>query len=52
MCRAGDYIYFPANVLHVAVNRTAVAAVFVGTRNESTINESLILYPEKDALVA
>jgi uncharacterized RmlC-like cupin family protein len=47
----GDYLYFPANVLHVAVNNTAVPAVFVGTRNESKLNESVVLFPEKDALV-
>jgi uncharacterized RmlC-like cupin family protein len=48
---AGDYIYIPANVLHVAVNRTGTPAVFVGGRNEATLNESVVLHPEKDALV-
>jgi uncharacterized RmlC-like cupin family protein len=51
MVSTGDYLYFPANVLHVAVNRTTVPAVFLATRNEATLNESLVLYPEKDALV-
>ena len=49
--RPGDYLYVPANVLHVAVNRTDVPAVFIGSRTEATINESVVLYPEKDALV-
>ncbi|MEO6014219.1 MAG: cupin domain-containing protein [Devosia sp.] len=48
---AGDYLYVPANVLHVAVNRGTVPAVFVATRNEATLNERLILSPEKDRLV-
>jgi uncharacterized RmlC-like cupin family protein len=47
----GDYLYIPVNVLHVAVNRSAVPAVFVGSRNEATVNESVVLYPDKDALV-
>ena len=49
--RPGDYLYVPANVLHVAVNRSDVPAVFIGSRTEATINESVVLYPEKDALV-
>jgi uncharacterized RmlC-like cupin family protein len=49
--RPGDYIYIPANVLHVAVNRGEKAAVCMGTRNESTAQESVVLYPEMDARV-
>jgi uncharacterized RmlC-like cupin family protein len=49
--RAGDYIYIPANVLHVAVNRTEKPAVCIGTRNEPTAQESVVLYPEMDARV-
>jgi uncharacterized RmlC-like cupin family protein len=47
----GDYVYIPANVLHVAVNRTDTPAVFVGSRNEATVNESVVFYPEMDARV-
>jgi uncharacterized RmlC-like cupin family protein len=47
----GDYIYIPANVLHVAVNRSDDPAVFIGARNEATAQESLVLYPEMDARV-
>src|SRR5215208_5135607 len=46
--RPGDYIYIPANVLHVAVNRGVTPAVFMGSRNEATAQESLILRPEMD----
>lgn len=47
----GDFVYIPANVLHVAVNRGAAPAVFVGSRNEATARESMILHPEMDARV-
>jgi uncharacterized RmlC-like cupin family protein len=49
--RPGDYLFIPANVLHVAVNRGTEPAVFIGTRNEPTAQESLILYPDMDRLV-
>lgn len=47
----GDYLYIPANVLHVAVNRSSTPAVFVGSRNEATQNESVVLFPEMDGVV-
>jgi uncharacterized RmlC-like cupin family protein len=49
--RPGDFIYIPANVLHVAVNRGATPAVFMGARNEATAQESVVLHPEMDARV-
>jgi uncharacterized RmlC-like cupin family protein len=49
--RPGDYICIPADVLHVAVNRGAAPAVFMGSRNEATARESLVLYPEMDARI-
>jgi len=49
--RPGDYLYIPANLLHVAVNRTSQPAVFVGARNEPTAQESVLLHPEMDARV-
>lgn len=49
--RPGDYIYIPANVLHVAVNRGNAPAVFMGARNEATANESVLMRPEMDARV-
>ncbi|TIW40300.1 MAG: cupin domain-containing protein [Mesorhizobium sp.] len=45
---AGDYLYIPANVPHVAVNRGRRPAVFIGARNEPTAQESVVLYPEMD----
>jgi uncharacterized RmlC-like cupin family protein len=49
--RPGDFVYIPANVLHVAVNRSAAPAIFVGSRNEATAQESMVLHPEMDARV-
>lgn len=49
--RPGDFVYIPANVLHVAVNRGATTAVFIGSRNEATARESMLLRPEMDARV-
>jgi uncharacterized RmlC-like cupin family protein len=51
MVRPGDYLYIPANVLHVAVNNTKTPQVFMASRNEATAQESLVLYPEMDAAV-
>ena len=50
-CRPGDYLFIPANVLHVAVNRGCVPAVFIGSRNEPTAQESMIPHPDMDAKV-
>jgi uncharacterized RmlC-like cupin family protein len=47
----GDYIYIPAGVLHVAVNRGATPSVFVGSRNEATAQESVVMRPDMDARV-
>jgi uncharacterized RmlC-like cupin family protein len=47
----GDYIFIPANMLHVAVNRSNQPAVFVGSRNEATAQESVVLCPEMDRKV-
>ena len=43
--------YIPANVVHVAVNRANKPAVFTGSRNEPTAQESVVLYPEMDGRV-
>lgn len=49
--KAGDYLFIPANVAHVAVNRGAAPAVFIGVRNEPTAQESVVMRPELDTLV-
>jgi len=47
----GDYMFIPAGVPHVAVNRGTAPAVFVGARNEPTAQESVIMHPELDSVV-
>ena len=48
----GDYLFIPAKVSHVAVNRsTTTPAVFVGVRNEPTAQESVVMLPNLDAKV-
>lgn len=50
--KAGDFLYIPAKLPHVAVNRSATKkAVFVGARNEPTAMESVMMRPELDARV-
>ena len=50
--RAGDYLFIPAGLPHVAVNRSrSEPAVFIGGRNEPTAQESVELRPDLDALV-
>lgn len=51
VARPGDYLFVPAGLPHVAVNRSGTPAVFVGARNEATAQECVLLLPELDALV-
>ena len=49
---AGDYLYIPAGVPHVAVNRSAtMPAVFVGARTDPNEQESVVMRPELVARV-
>ena len=50
--KAGDFLYIPAKLPHVAVNRSVTRkAVFVGARNEPTAMESVLMQPDLDAKV-
>lgn len=51
VARPGDYLFIPANVPHVAVNRSGTPAVFIGVRNEPTAQESVVMRPDLDAKV-
>jgi len=51
VARPGDFLFIPANVPHVAVNRGATPAVCVGVRDEPTAQESLSMRPGLDARV-
>jgi len=49
--RPGDYLFIPAGLPHVAVNRGAVPAVFIGARNEASVHEAAEMRPELEGLV-
>ncbi|MDQ6747643.1 MAG: cupin domain-containing protein [Candidatus Dormibacteraeota bacterium] len=49
--RAGDYLYIPAGVPHVAVNRTGTPALFLGARSDPNEQESVAMRPDLDELV-
>lgn len=52
VARAGDYIYIPAGVSHVAVNRSQTEPfVVVGGRTDPNEQESVVLQPELDGAV-
>jgi uncharacterized RmlC-like cupin family protein len=51
VAHAGDYLYFPAGVPHVVVNRSEAPAVFVGARTDPNEQESVVMRPELDAKV-
>ena len=51
VARPGDYLFIPAGLPHVAVNRGAVPAVFIGARNEASVHEAADMRPELDGLV-
>lgn len=47
----GDYLYIPAGVPHVAVNRSGTPADAVGARTDPGEQESVVLHPELDSIV-
>ncbi len=51
VARPGDYLFIPAGMPHVAVNRGSDPAVFVGARSEASTRESVTMLPELDDLV-
>jgi uncharacterized RmlC-like cupin family protein len=51
VARPGDYLFIPAGVPHVAVNRGDTPAVFVAARNDPGVQEHVLMTPELDALV-
>ena len=48
VAHAGDFLYFPAGVPHVAVNRSETPAVFVAARTDPNEQESVLMRPELD----
>ena len=51
VAHAGDYLYFPAGVPHVTVNRSETPAVFVAARTDPNEQESVLMRPELDEMV-
>jgi uncharacterized RmlC-like cupin family protein len=51
VARPGDFLFIPAGLPHVAVNRGRTPAVFVGARNHASAQEGVLLLPALDALV-
>jgi uncharacterized RmlC-like cupin family protein len=51
VAHASDYLYFPAGVPHVVVNRSEAPAVFVGARTDPNEQESVVMRPELDEKV-
>jgi uncharacterized RmlC-like cupin family protein len=51
VARPGDYLYIPAGVPHVAVNRSETPAIFVAARTDPNEQESVVLRPDLEAKV-
>ena len=51
VARPGDYLYIPAGVPHVAINRSDTPAVFVGARTDPNEQESVVMRPELEERV-
>jgi uncharacterized RmlC-like cupin family protein len=49
--RAGDYVYIPAGVPHVAVNRSETPAAFIAARTNPNEQESVLMRPELESKV-
>jgi uncharacterized RmlC-like cupin family protein len=46
VARPGDYLYIPAGVPHVAVNRSSTPALLVGARTDPNEQESVVMRPD------
>ncbi|MCA1644451.1 MAG: cupin domain-containing protein [Chloroflexi bacterium] len=52
VAQAGDFLYIPARVPHVAVNRSkTIPAVFVGARTDPNEQESVVMRSDLDGRV-
>jgi uncharacterized RmlC-like cupin family protein len=51
VAHTGDYLYVPAGVPHVAVNRGTDPAVFIGSRTDPNEQESVVMRPDLDERV-
>ena len=51
VARPGDYIYIPAGVPHVAVNRTETPMAFIAARTDPNEQESVVMRPDLESKV-
>jgi len=51
ICRPGDFLYIPAGLPHVAVNRSQTPAFVVEARTDPNEQESVVLRPDLDSRV-
>jgi uncharacterized RmlC-like cupin family protein len=51
ICRSGDFLYIPAGLPHVAVNRSQTPAHVVLARTDPNEQESIVLRPDLDRLI-
>ena len=47
----GDYVYIPAGVPHVAVNRTETPMAFIAARTDPNEQESVVMRPDLESKV-
>jgi uncharacterized RmlC-like cupin family protein len=50
-CESGDYVYIPASVAHLVLNRSGAAATALVAHTAASDQEGIVLLPELDALI-
>lgn len=48
---SGDYVYIPANIAHLVVNRSGAAATALIAHTAASDQDGIVLLPELDALI-
>jgi uncharacterized RmlC-like cupin family protein len=51
-CESGDYVYIPADVPHLVLNRSGAATTALIAHTAADDQEGTVLLPELDALIA
>ncbi len=50
-CEAGDYVYIPANVAHLVMNRSGGATTALVAHTAASDQEGIVLLPALDSLI-
>jgi uncharacterized RmlC-like cupin family protein len=50
-CESGDYVYIPADVAHLVMNRSGAAATALVAHTAASDQEGIVLLPELDVLI-